>query len=291
MQPTDQAEPREPESHTLFRRRIDRRADRWWETRTEGIHGPRRCHELRRADDPDALWKCCPLWQRKLSNKWNAREFAKRCNVRVPQLYWSGRDVDAIPFDALPDTYVIRLTSGHSSQQVVVMRRGVNLLTRATYDHGQVRDHFAGLLAKAFSRTLMLVEEYVPPLVSVDDSGLPPNYRFHMFGEEVAWVSVSCARQRYGHFTTDWEPFPIRIMRSVKEPYPWPRPEGRAALIDAARRLARAYETYVRVDLYDAVGGPIFAEFAPLPSKGRSYTPEADALLERLWVKHFPDAL
>jgi len=80
-------------------------------------------------------------------------------------------------------------------------------------------------------------------------------------------------------------------MKKVLIPYPWPRPRGLERLLEVARTLGRAFETYVRVDLYDADGDPIFAEFAPIPSRGRSYTPEADARLEQLWVAHYPDAL
>ena len=288
---TARANPVSEDQHSPFRERLDRRAELWWATRTPGMHGPRRCHELRLAHDTESQWKCCRYWQRKLSNKWNAREFATRHGVRVPRLYWSGNDVDAIPFDKLPDAYVIRLTSGHSGKQVVVMRRGVNLLDGIAYTQAQLRERFAALLQAAFSRTLMLVEEYVPPQASVDESGLPPNYRFHMFGDVVAWVSVSCARANYGHFADDWEPFPIRVMKSVLHPYPWPRPIGLERMLDVARRLGRAFETYVRVDLYDSDGDPIFAEFAPIPSRGRSYTAEADARLERLWTEHYPGTL
>jgi hypothetical protein len=281
----------ESTNRSAFRERIDRRENLWWITRSPDVHGPRLCHELRRATDSEEQWKCCRFWQRKLANKWNAREFAIRHGVRVPHLYWSGRDVEAIPFESLPAAYVIRLTSGHSSKQVVVMRDGINLLDGTAFSTAALREHFAGLLSAAFSKTLMLVEEYVPPLVSVDDTGLPPNYRFHMFGDVVAWISVSCARRNYGHFTADWQPYPVRIMKKVLVPYPWPRPEHLDLLLDAARRLARAFESYVRVDLYNAEPEPVFAEFAPVPSQGRSYTPEADDVLERLWVKHYPDAL
>ena len=277
--------------YSPFRDRIDKRSDHWWQARTQGVHGPGACHELRLADDPDEQWKCCRYWQRKLCNKWNSREFAKRHGVRVPHLFWSGRDVEAIPFERLPGSYAIRLTSGHSSQQVVVMHNGVNLLDGQAYTREQVSERFAALLGSSFSRTLMLVEEYVAPLVAVGDSGLPPNYRFHMFGDVVAWISVSCARSNYGHFTADWEPFHIRVMKSVKTPYPWPRPASLEQLVTVARTLGAAFETYVRVDLYDAQGEPFFAEYAPIPSRGRAYTADADAILERLWRQHYPNAL
>lgn len=279
------------ETRVPFRGRLDRRARIWWEERTPGVHGPRHCHELRLATDPEEQWKCCPYWQRKLSNKWNSREFAVRHGVRVPRLYWSGRDVDAIPFDELPDDYVIRLTSGHSSEQVVVLRAGVDLLTGTRYDRARVREHFATLLAAAFSRTLMLVEEYIPPFDTDEPSGLPVNYRFHMFGDVVAWISASCARRNYGHFSAGWEPLSIRVARDGRLPYPWPRPVGLDRMLEAARTLARAFESYIRVDLYDAEGGPFFAEFAPLPGRGRLYTDEANLVLERLWTEIFPDAL
>ena len=274
-----------------FRERIDRRAALWWQERPSDIHGPRECHALRKATDDDVEWKCCRFWQRKLANKWNSREFAKKHGIRVPHLLWSGRDVDAIPFERLSHAYVIRLTSGHSGAQVMVMVDGVNLLDQKAYSDAAVRERFKGLLTQAFSRTLMLVEEYVPPLDPIDGSGLPPNYRFHMIGDVVAWVSVSCARRNFGHFTPAWQPFELQVMRSVHAPYPWRRPDNLEALLDTARTLGRAFGSYVRVDLYDTGDGPVFAEFAPVPSRGRAYTRDADARLSELWTKHLPDAV
>ncbi len=121
-----------------FIARLRQRKIRWWTEEHPGVHGPSACHALLHWDDPDERWKCCPFWQRKLSNKWNGREFARRCGARVPELYWSGRDVEAVPFETLPRHYVVRSTSGSRAKNVLLMAGEKNLLDERTYTREQV---------------------------------------------------------------------------------------------------------------------------------------------------------
>ena len=77
-----------------------------WRTRDSYrnlFHRLKENYSLLDKDDPDTRWRCCDLWPRLLSNKWNAREFAQRHGVRVPELYWYGRRLSALPVDDLPD--------------------------------------------------------------------------------------------------------------------------------------------------------------------------------------------
>ncbi|MEJ7682262.1 MAG: hypothetical protein WKG06_31315 [Segetibacter sp.] len=70
------------------------------------------------ANDTMEKWKDVKNWQRKLSNKYNSREFARKHSCRVPELYWKGNNYTAIDFDNLPEHYVIRPTKGHSLKLV-----------------------------------------------------------------------------------------------------------------------------------------------------------------------------
>ena len=45
----------------------------------------------------------------------------------MAKLYWHGNYPNKIPFDTLPINYIIRPTSGSSSQGVFVMKNGIDL--------------------------------------------------------------------------------------------------------------------------------------------------------------------
>ncbi|MDB4920199.1 MAG: hypothetical protein JWQ54_2182 [Mucilaginibacter sp.] len=53
------------------------------------------------AQDPLPVWQDVENWQRKLSNKFNAREFAKMHGCKVAGLLWRGRDTENIDFNSL----------------------------------------------------------------------------------------------------------------------------------------------------------------------------------------------
>src|SRR3972149_6334832 len=57
-------------------------------------------------------WHCCPYWRRRLTNKLIGRAFAIKNRVPVPELYWYGKNIDEIPFDILPPSYVIKTSFG-----------------------------------------------------------------------------------------------------------------------------------------------------------------------------------
>lgn len=58
-----------------------------------------------------------------LENKLTGREYAEANGVPVPELYWSGTDVENIPFDDLPASYVLK--AAHLSGAVIIVKNGV----------------------------------------------------------------------------------------------------------------------------------------------------------------------
>ena len=60
-------------------------------------------------------------------------------------------------------------------------------------------------------------------------------------------------------------------------------------LLHYARRLGKAYGTFVRVDLYASEEGAVFGELAAAPAGGKGLTRYADEYLERLWRAAFPE--
>jgi len=62
-------------------------------------------------------------------------------------------------------------------------------------------------------------------------------------------------------------------------------------MLELACTLGRSFGIYVRVDLYASDGDPVFAEFSPMPTRGRLYSVEMDAYLNGLWERHCPGTL
>jgi hypothetical protein len=275
----------------VFSDRIQCRYKRFWKTRRFGFHGKGRCllTYLSRTD-PIEKWHCCDLWQRKLSNKWNSREFALMHGFRVPDLYWSGSDPGRIPFDSLPEHYVVRPVVGHSRRGVYVMANGVNLLDGQTYTPDQLSVAIRRGL-RPLTRRRVLVEEFIRS--ESGDYSLPDEYKFYAFRSQLAGVlyirRAEPARSLY--FTENWERLP-----ALHPAYPWPEteplpepPRCFEELRSCAAALGRAYETFVRVDLYASDRGCIFGEFTATPAKGLGFTDFCNERFERYWLEMSSD--
>ena len=284
----------------LFSERLAKRKRIWWQkprnyrdpkTYTDFIHQIRERNVLRSRFDPDERWRCCRYWQRSLSNKWNARQFAERHGLRVPELYWHGRNLSRLDMDALPGCFVIRPTFGHSQDGVFVVCNGVNLLSGSKVSRRDVMRALGGR-AKRFLMGPVLVEEFVGE--TRPDARLPLELKLHMFNERVGAVSrtersSTKGQTRVRFYSASWEPFPDPISLRNPQADPVPAPSCLPELLRAGKRLGQAYGTYVRVDFLVTGNMVVFGEFATTP--GGRWTAFAEEYFGRLWQETFPEAL
>lgn len=283
-----------------FSDRLAKRRRIWWQkprdyldprTYTDFIHQIQERNVLRSRFDSDERWRCCRYWQRSLSNKWNARQFAERHGLRVPDLYWHGRNLSKLDMGALPECFVIRATFGHSLQGAFVLCNGVDLLSGTRVSQRDVVRALGGS-ARRLLNGPVLVEEFVGE--TGPDARLPLELKLHMFNDRVGAVSRTerCSAKgetRVRFYSASWEPLPDPISRRQKQADPVPAPSCLPELLRAGKRLGRAYGTYVRVDFLVAGDLIVFGEFATAP--GGLWTPFADEYFGKLWQDTFPDAL
>ncbi|GAA4430049.1 hypothetical protein GCM10023188_16170 [Pontibacter saemangeumensis] len=267
-----------------FQQRIRHRHTTFWNARdAETVR-----NSAVSAGDPLEKWRDVEHWQRKLSNKRNSREFARMHGCRVPELYWGGREPEALDFSALPDRYVIRPTIGHSSGLVFLMDRGVNLMDKKAYSPGTVR----GILKEALRQNAdleFLVEEFLR-----DERGeyrIPDDYKFYTFNGEVASIQVinrlGPAKGFDSCYDEHWNQIP-NISTYYPQAETQPPPACLHELLQQAKLLSRSYGIFVRSDFYSTDKGPVFGEFTPTPGLGRTFTPAAEKLFVDYWEKYCP---
>jgi hypothetical protein len=283
---------------SVFSERIRTRLRVWWgkpnkwrnrESYHRLFHQLKEHYVLRSKDDPEELWHCCELWQRTLSNKWNAREFAQRFGFQVPALYWRGRRIGALPPDSLPAHFVIRPTWGTTRRGVHIIAHDQDLLHERMYFKQE-------LVAEVqreqgwVARHPILVEEFVK--TEAGDYVLPIEYKCHTFGATVGAIEVI---QRAGHrgrnryYTPSWELFEDRMNTHLPPGEYTEPPRCLDEILECAKRLGIAYGTYVRIDCYATDKGCVFGEFASAPADGQHFTAFADEYFGTLWDTVFPD--
>src|SRR5215210_2421023 len=262
-----------------FKKRIKNRRKTFW----EAPEAERVRNTIMFASDPIEKWKNVNNWQRKLSNKFNSREFAKKYNCKVADLYWKGRDINTIQFDNLPDQYVIKPRKGHSSRLVFLMDNGVNLMDGKIYSKKDIKE----VLAKALNENKtseFLFEEFLRSEDGVYK--IPDDYKCYMFHGEIACIEVINRLGPSKGFTTcyneNWQ-----VMENINPYYPegdyQQPPKCLQELLEKAKELSKSYEIFVRLDFYATYKGAVFGEFTPTPACGDGFTPKANKLFINYW--------
>jgi len=223
-----------------------------------------------------------PLLTR-LQDKYAARDYVRERvgEYVLPQLYWVTKTPADIPFDDLPDKFVVKATHG----------RGWNYFVRdkATANRQDViKTCTAWLSWNYYDRNREWAYKHIEPRIIVeefisDGTGLTPmDYKFYVFGGRVQMIQVDTDRfvdQRRDHYRRSWERFDLTT--GYKPIGGVPRPRHLDGLIACAETLGGGLD-FLRVDLYDA-GKMYFGEMTVYPVAGvKIFAPET-------WNRHFGD--
>ncbi|GGH13341.1 ATP-grasp fold amidoligase family protein [Mucilaginibacter phyllosphaerae] len=265
-----------------FSQRIKRRHETFWQNR----HGERVRNTKMSRHDPLDKWMDDPYWQRKLSNKHNAREFAKMHGCKVPHLYWKGSHIDDINFADLPPQYVIRPTVGHSSNNVFVMKNGINLFDKTLYTCDEIKAILRSEVA-ANPHQEFLVEEFLKNEDGEFD--ILTDYKFYCFKGEIAClyaIKRLSPKTGFGTFYDEhWQP-----MEKVQHNYPLAtdikKPGCFDEMVKMVKTLGSSYNMFVRIDVYATCNGCVFGEFTPTPSMGMNFTRFGKKLMLSYWDKY-----
>nr|WP_262914525.1 ATP-grasp fold amidoligase family protein [Pontibacter vulgaris] len=235
------------------------------------------------AHDPLPKWQDVKYWQRKLSNKYNARLFAQMHGCKVADLYWRGKDLNQVNFDDLPDQYVIRPTIGYGCDMVYLMDNHVNHMDNCTYTSGQIRDNLMDALQQNPNQEF-LIEEFLR--TEQGEYKIPVDYKIHTFNGEIAFIHLikrlSPSKGYSTFYDVNWNQ-----LGHLQDCYPagtyQQAPECLNEMLEQARTLSKAYEIFVRIDFYATDKGAVFGEFTPTPAMGKNYKPEGVKILLNFW--------
>jgi len=240
---------------------------------------------------PASRWRRGEHWQRRLLNKLNARELARALHCQVPELYWHGRHLTRPALRSLSEAFVLKPAVGRSHLGVYVMAGSRELLTGAPMTRDRLYETVTADRGR-FSHIPLLAEELVGN--EKGERALAVDYKFHVFDDTIGAIQVI---HRYSgpdmpavhrFYTPEWQPFDDPMNTILPQGPPSDPPSCLPEMREAARTLARAFDTYVRVDLYATRRGCVFGEFSSTPAGGEHFTPYADEYFESLWQRHVP---
>jgi hypothetical protein len=234
------------------------------------------------------------------ADKYLARTLAARLGCPVPELYCTVTDGFAIPFDDLPDTYVVKPTHLGASDGVLLMHRGRNLADGRAYSRSDIAHYMNRLLyrrwwpdewAMGAVEPRIMVEEKVPT-----EGGLRAAINFdcrcYVFDGRVEIIGYGRSHRLYKRLHTlqtraryygrDWRVLEL-VPEQIRSPIIRQRPVYLEQMVGYAERLAAGLD-FVCVDFYLTPHGPVFGEFSLYPGRGHfPFTLEADRHLAAHW--------
>jgi hypothetical protein len=238
------------------------------------------CHEHRVCDAlrPDGHGSPVYFWETKLGGKRLAREQG----VRFAEVLQGPLDPGDIDWDALPGEFVVKPEWGNSRDGVLVLRRSVE---------GDFEELLSGspmsldaVMRRVTSRPGQVIVEEAIAL----DQGPPDDWKFVTFNgrvEQVLQIRRTPSGPRFKYYDAEWSDIGSAEFGLRCDP-DLPSPSCPAELMATASKLSKAAGVpFVRVDLYELQGSPVFGEMTPRPSQFHRYRYEWDVRLGRAWER------
>jgi hypothetical protein len=215
-----------------------------------------------------------------LQDKYAVREYVrnKLGDGVLPRLHWVTTSPADLPFDKLPDRFVVKPTHSSGSYRLVP--------DKARLDKQELIDTCSAWLARNYYyihrewaykhiEPRIVVEEFIS-----DGTGpAPMDYKFYVFGGRVHLISAETGRPgelRQDYYGSSW--VKLDLTTGFKPIGGVPRPEHFDELIRSAEILGDGLD-FLRVDLYDA-GRVYFGELTVYPNAG------GKAFVPRTWDRH-----
>jgi len=254
-----------------------------------------------------------------MEDKYKAREYVlSKAACKVPELlWWSAETPVKIPWDTLPDRYVIK-TNHWSGDGVYFINNSTIPLQGIAEDMtiGEMyrvvengTDHrgkkvsrkwmerkLSRLLKKRYAMGLeWATQEIHPPVIMIEEmltvnGGLPDDVKLHVFHGKVGWIQIDVGRfteHRQSIFSVDGQKikqsnpkFPgIEELNHLHQRF---NAEYIAEIVSTAEKICDEVD-YIRLDLFDIDGELFFGEFTAYHNAAHPQSDELEALGGRLW--------
>jgi len=220
-----------------------------------------------------------PRWTL-FSDKLRARDYARERaveNFLVP-LLWSGENPEEVPFEALPQKFVLKTNHGCHYNIIVT--------DKVRFDQAKAKKQLRQWCNENFCQDEHLGHAWgyrnIKPMVIVEafleeHGHVPLDYKFFCFSGRVEYVQMNFDRfgDPYEKFF-DREFHPLDLWQGTRQyPQPVARPSNYDEMIRLAETLAQGLD-FIRVDLYSVAGRTYFGEMTCYPSAGSTpFVPES----------------
>ena len=208
----------------------------------------------------------------KCSDKYAVREYVseKGFGNLLNSLIWEGFHPEDIPFDVLPDKFVIKATHGSTFNMVCEDKSSLNREKVVHKLNKWLNTKFLPCYGEWFygvERPRIIIEHFL------DEDGRKSltDYKVFCFHGEPKYILVVTDRDGNTHkndvFTTDWQKIPDTNMGFPNSNHEIRKPKCFQEILDASAKLSEDFK-HARVDFYIVDDQPYFGELTFTSSAG-----------------------
>ncbi|MGY8781632.1 MAG: glycosyltransferase, partial [Fidelibacterota bacterium] len=225
-----------------------------------------------------------------LSSKMKGREYVAELGLKVPNLYWVGKDASQIPsLKDLPSRVVIKPEKGWSAKNVWCLIEGVNKFDGIAYTDQMIQEQLAQDEFIQKQKPFFMVEEFLAP-EKTKENPIPCDYKFYCFGSKIALIHVVDRKSTNNHlnvnhcFDENFKPIKHKVYNSITIPNDYiTLPDCFSEMVEAVEKIGATLGLFMRIDMYATNKGAVFGEFTPTPHGGKGFTEWADKYLGSFW--------
>ena len=223
--------------------------------------------------------KCC--------DKYTVREYVqqKGCSEILNDLLWEGFDPADIPFDDLPEKFVIKVTHGSSFNIICTDKSALNREEVIAKCRKWLKAKFLEAYGEWFygvEKPRVIVEKYLD-----DGTGRLRDYKIYCFHGVPRYIGVDSGDSSHHYkdiYDPDWNLLPGYEMAYPNSGVALEKPAELEKMLEYARILSEDF-LHARVDLYLVGGNVIFGEITFTNSAGFGrVAPEKFALEMGNWL-------
>ncbi len=198
----------------------------------------------------------------KCVDKYLVREYLKENGFEelLNELYWHGFDPEEIPFDELPERFVIKVTHGSTFNIIVKDKNDLDKKKTIATLRKWLKTQYIPCYGEWFygiERPRIIVEKYLE-----DDTGGLRDYKVFCFHGKAKIMSVIVGRNsepKLNFYTPDWRFVQNAHFKKYAHFETFAKPECLDGMIKKAEAVSKPF-MHARVDFYIVNGKPVFGE-------------------------------
>lgn len=214
-----------------------------------------------------------------ITDKYKVREYVSKkigSEVLVP-LLWIGENATEIPFDTLPNSFVLKSNEGSGKNYIVTNKNEINCDQVVKRANHWLKSKFSYMFGRerCYQKTkrLLLIEKYIGT-----KNDLPADYKFFMTNGEFIMLEYCFDRQinnqrevRIEYLDSGLNP----CLESSSESSFFIKPDNFDEMLRYSKLLSEEFQ-FVRVDFYSINNKVYFGELTLYPSSGWKKFPKID---------------